>query len=630
MMTGVWEPGARLGATYLGKGTAQVVVWAPRASRADLHIVSERRILPMRPIGRGYFEISVDGIAPGARYLFRLNGELERPDPASRFQPEGVHGPSELVDTAFEWHDRLWSGIPLQDYIIYELHVGTFTPGGTFDAIIPHLERLVRLGVTAVELMPVAQFPGDRNWGYDGVYPFAVQNSYGGPWGLKRLVDACHRHGLAVILDVVYNHFGPEGNYFPDFGPYLTEKYKTPWGPAVNYDGEGSDQVRRFFLENARMWVQEFHIDALRLDAVDNMYDFSARTFLQELREAMDELEERQRRKIHLMVEQDLNLPRFVQARPFGGDGLDAQWTDDFHHALFTLLTGDVSSYYVDFTPDPAQPVSLLAKALREGYVYTGEYSRYRGHKRGAPALDLPGYRHVVFAQNHDQIGNRMLGERLGHLVSFEALKLAAGVVILSPYIPLLWMGEEYGETAPFLYFVSHSDPELVRAVQQGRRDYFGAGDGNIEPPDPLDERTFLRSKLGQSLVQQGVHCVLHDFYAELIRLRKTVPALRYLSKRTIEVSTPGDGKMILWRRWDETNQSQAVAVFNFADQTETVALPLPDGKWELGLYSGARRWQPDRAHALQVIEPPQSVEATDHVQVQIAPLSFLVYLLRP
>jgi maltooligosyltrehalose trehalohydrolase len=489
------------------------------------------------------------------------------------------------VDSSFAWEDGSWSGPPLEDYVIYELHVGTFTPQGTFDAIIPHLSQLKELGVTAIELMPVAQFPGDRNWGYDGVHLFAVQNSYGGPGGLKRLVSACHSQGLAVVLDVVYNHLGPEGNYLADFGPYFTNRYQTPWGLAINFDGSGSDEVRRFYIENALHWITEFHIDALRLDALHAVFDYSAQPFLEELASAVHQQADLLGREVYLFAESDRNDPRLIRPRELGGYGLDAHWNDDFHHALHTLLTGERFGYYQDFGS-----LEDLAKALREGFIYSGQYSTYRQRRHGASSRDVPAHRFVVFAQNHDQVGNRMAGERLSQLASFEELKLAAGVICLSPFIPLLFMGEEYGETAPFQYFISHSDPALVEAVRRGRREEFAAFAWQGEPPDPADEATFLRCKLDHALRREGHHQVLLEFYREMLRLRKELPALARLSKEQLEVAVYEKENVLFLRRWD--GESQVFAVFNFSEAPATVTLPIPVGRWRRELDSADERWQ--------------------------------------
>jgi len=553
-----------------------------------------------------------DGVEPGSLYFYILEGQKERPDPASRFQPQGVHGPSQVVDTQFAWQDECWFGLPLQDYIIYELHVGTYTSRGTFEAIIPHLDNLRDLGITAIELMPVAQFPGERNWGYDGTYPFAPQNSYGGPEGLKRLVNACHQRGLAVVLDVVYNHLGPEGNYLWDFGYYFTDRYATPWGSAVNFDGPYSDEVRRFFLENALYWVSEFHIDALRLDAVHAILDFSAQPFLADLAWAVHERAERLNRRIYVIPESALNDTRLVRLPEVGGFGLDAQWNDDFHHALHTLLTGEQSGYYQDFGR-----LSDLTKAFCEGYVYSGQYSTYRRRHYGNSSRNIPAHRFVVFAQNHDQVGNRMRGERLSQLVAFEGLKLAVGVVLLSPYIPLLFMGEEYGEEAPFPYFISHSDPRLVAAVRKGRKEEFAAFKSQGEPPDPQEESTFLSANLNHALRREGNHRVLLDFYAKLISLRKRTPALNCLSKENMEVMGFEKGNVLFLRRWTPTDE--IAVVFHFGEQDTSPLIPLPRGLWKKGLDSADEDWLGPGSSV------PMEVNSDGEVVINLSPHAFVL-----
>ena len=575
-----------LGASFLGDDQTRFVVWAPLARKVEVHLLAPgERLVPMELGEWGYHHATVGGIEPGSLYMYRLDEGRERPDPASRFQPQGVHGPSQVVGPHLEWEDAGWLGLELQDYAIYELHVGAFTPDGTFDAVIPHLDELKDLGITAIELMPVAQFPGARNWGYDGVCPFAVQNSYGGPDGLKRLVNACHKLGLAVVLDVVYNHLGPEGNYFAEFGPYFTDSYKTPWGAAVNFDGPDSDEVRRFFIENALYWVTEFHIDALRLDAVHAIIDLSAVPFLEELSEAVHQQAERLKHRIHIIAESNLNDARLVRPRELGGYGLDAQWNEDFHHCLHTLLTGEQTGYYQDFGE-----FGQLVKAFSEGFVYSGQYSPYRRCRHGDSSRDVPGHKFVVFSQNHDQVGNRMRGERLSQLVPFEGLKLAAGLVLLSPFVPLLFMGEEYGEMAPFQYFISHSDAELVEAVRRGRREEFEAFAWQGELPDPQDEGTFLRSGLNRGLRGKGHHGVLFEFYKELFRLRKTIAALANLSKEQMEVLGFEDDQVLFLRRW--ASSSEAFAVLNFGDAETTVAVSVPGGRWRKLLDSADERWQ--------------------------------------
>jgi maltooligosyltrehalose trehalohydrolase len=490
-----------------------------------------------------------------------------------------------VVDTRFPWEDQYWHGLPLQAYILYELHVGTYTAAGTFVAIIPHLDALRRLGITAIELMPIAQFPGQRNWGYDGVQPFAVQYSYGGPEGLKHFVNACHQRGLAVVLDVVYNHLGPEGNYLGSFGPYFTDNYKTPWGAALNFTGPLSDEVRRFFIENALYWITECHIDALRLDAVHAIMDCSAYPFLEELATVVHAQAARLNRQVYLIAESNLNDTRLIRPPGLGGHGLDAQWNDDFHHALHTLLTGEQAGYYQDFGT-----LAHLGTAWSTGYVYGGQYSSYRQRRHGHASHLVPARAFVVYAQNHDQVGNRMLGERLSQLVSFERLKLAISVVLLSPYMPLLFMGEEYGETAPFYYFVSHLDPDLVEAVRRGRRDEFTAFHWQGEPPDPQAEVTFWRSKLNHARRDQEPHRTLLAFTQELVRLRTGIAALAAMCKETMEVRSYEEQHVLYARRWSE--DTEAVIVFHFGETPVSLALPIPAGYWQKRLDSADAQWQ--------------------------------------
>ncbi|MGH9447186.1 MAG: malto-oligosyltrehalose trehalohydrolase, partial [Terriglobia bacterium] len=518
-------------------------------------------------------------------YRYVLDGHKERPDPASRFQPQGVHGPSQIVDFhTFRWTDSNWKGVALDDYIIYELHVGAFTPGGTFDDAIPHLDELQDLGVTVIEIMPVAQFPGSRNWGYDGVFPFAVQNSYGGPEGLKRFVNACHERGLAVALDVVYNHLGHEGNYLRDFGPYFTDEYRTPWGQAINFDGPHSDEVVRFFIENALYWFSELHVDSLRLDAIHGITDRNAHPFLRLLAESVEAFAEQTGRKVYLIAESDFNDARFIQPLSHGGYGLHAQWSDDFHHALHCLLTGERSGYYQDFGG-----IEHLSKAFREGYVYSGQYSPYRQRRHGNSSKEIPADRFVVFAQNHDQVGNRMLGERLSRLTSFEGLKLAAGAVILSPFVPLLFMGEEYGEDAPFQFFTSFQDLALIEGVRKGRRDEFASFAWQGEPPDPQAESTFLSSKLQRALTAAATHRTLREFYRELIRLRKECRPLALLSKALMEVIRMDHAKSLVLRRWRDGGE--AIVAFNFGPHPVRYSLPAQAGRWTKLLDSSESRW---------------------------------------
>ncbi|HEX2929491.1 MAG TPA: malto-oligosyltrehalose trehalohydrolase [Candidatus Binatia bacterium] len=572
------------GATYLGADQCQFRVWAPRIERIDVQCVSPRRErFPLEKDGAGYHYGCIGGVGPESRYFYLLDETKERPDPASRFQPEGVHGPSQVIDGNFTWNDNGWNGIALRDFVIYELHVGTYTEAGTFDSLIDHLPALKDLGITAVELMPVGQFPGSRNWGYDGVYPFAVQNSYGGPDRLKRFVDACHRESLAVVLDVVYNHLGPEGNYFAEFAPYFTDRYRTPWGPALNFDGPYSDEVRRFLIENARYWIRDFHIDALRLDAVHAILDQSPRPFLAELSAEIETLAAELQRRIYLIPESAANDARLIRPRHLGGYGLHAVWSDDFHHSLRTLLTGEQTGYYQDYGK-----LEHLVSAYRHGFTYRGDYSRFHKRRHGSCTKDIPAERFVVFAQNHDQVGNRCRGDRLSENVTFEALKLAAASVILSPYIPLLFMGEEYGETAPFPYFTSHSDRALIEAVRRGRAREFFEEQGKM--PDPQDEATFLQAKLlNHNRCREKRQLVLRDFYKELLQMRRTLPALSDLSRERINVIGYEDLRILFVHRWHELDHIIIVASFGAAETT--ISLPIPAGNWRKLLDSAEKKW---------------------------------------
>jgi maltooligosyltrehalose trehalohydrolase len=575
------------GAVSLDAQRTRFTVWAPHRRKVELHLNPPGgRFVPLAKSATGYHSAIVPKTPPGTRYLYRLDGELERPDPASRFQPDGVHGPSAVVDPAFPWTDGQWTGIPLRDYVIYELHVGTFTPAGTFEAVIEHLDELKHLGVNAIELMPVAQFPGTRNWGYDGVHPFAVQNSYGGPTGLKQLVDACHAAGLAVILDVVYNHLGPEGNYLADFAPdYFTDRYRTPWGQALNFDGAHSDHVRHFFLQNALLWQTEFHLDALRLDAIHAICDASAIPFLADLARITSRQAERTGRRFYLIAESDLNDVRIVLPPALSGHGLHAQWSDDFHHALHVLLTGESKGYYHDF-----DGLHSLARVWREGYAYTGQFSPHRQRAHGNSPRLASTQQFVVCAQNHDQIGNRMRGERLADLVDFNSLKLAAGAVLLSPFLPMLFMGEEYGETAPFLYFTSHSDPALVEAVRAGRKAEFASFSWQGNVPDPQATQSFVQSRLRHARKQRQPHRTLLRFHTELIRLRRSLPALAEVEKDTVEI-TPIHRAQFLVVHYSHP-AGDLLLILAFRDRATTADVPVPTGRWRLLLDSANRAWR--------------------------------------
>lgn len=602
----------KVGAFYLGDARCQFTVWAPLLKQVAVKIVSPKeQLLPMQQDEQGYWQVTAEGIEPGARYFYQLEGSTDRPDPASNFQPEDVHGPSEVVDhQAFTWNDQSWSGIPLEEMIIYELHVGTFTSEGTFEAIIPRLAQLKELGVNAIELMPVSQFPGNRNWGYDGVYPYAVQNSYGGPEGLKRLIDTCHQQGISAILDVVYNHFGPEGNYISQYGPYFTDTYNTPWGSAINFDDAYSYGVRNYFIENALHWFENYHFDALRLDAIHAIYDLGAKHFLQELADDVAVLSERVERKFYLIAESDLNDVRVIREKALGGHGMDSQWSDDFHHCLHTLLTGEQIGYYQDFGS-----VQQLAKAYKQSFVYSWEYVANRKRYHGSDASDRPGHQFVIATQNHDQVGNRMLGERLTQLVSFEALKLAAGALLLSPNIPLIFMGEEYGEESPFLYFVSHTDPDLVKAVREGRKKEFSAFHLEGEYQDPESVDTFHTSQLKWEKRQEGKHKTLLELYQHLIQLRRTMPALKTLDKQNLEASAIEENKLLFLQRGSVGNQ--IFCTMNFNDQDVTFKAPT-SGIWRKILDSADTKWMGSGSTM------PEKL--MDEQEVTIHPQSFALY----
>lgn len=500
-------------------------LWAPRASRVEL-VTSDRR-LPMTSDAPGEFRTPVL-LAPGTDYGFSLDGGEPLPDPRSRWQPRGVHQLSRVPPTEFPWTDAAFRPTPLAAGVIYELHVGTFAEEGTFDGVIARLDHLVELGVTHVELMPIAEFAGAYGWGYDGVSLYAPHSRYGGPLALKRLVDACHARGLTVLLDVVYNHLGPEGNYLALFGPYFDESNHTPWGAAVNLDGPDADPVRAFLIDNALYWLEEYHVDGLRLDAVHALSDRSARHFLQELGEQVSRLSSKLGKTLCLTAESDLNDPRHVRSAEAGGFGLDAQWSDDFHHALHAVLTGERQGYYADFGG-----LETLAHAVQRGFVYEGQFSAYRRRRHGAPLGDVPLSRLINYMQNHDQVGNRACGERLGHLVPVRRLKLGAALVLLGPSVPLLFQGEEWNASARFCYFADFGDRELRSAVRQGRlREFTAFGWSEEGLPDPLARETFESCRLDFAERERPDHAAVLAFYRALLALRRERLELRSASVR--------------------------------------------------------------------------------------------------
>lgn len=500
-------------------------VWAPQAKKMAVKI-GEAAYLMTGPNARGWWNAEVKEAVPGTDYAFLLNDDATPyPDPRGLWQPNGVHAASRVYDHGvFEWSDGPWQGPPLSGAVIYELHVGTFTAEGTFDAAIGRLDYLFKLGVTHVELMPVAAFPGDHGWGYDGVALFAVGQPYGGPDGLKRFVNACHGHGLAVLIDVVYNHFGPVGNYTSKFGPYLTDRHRTPWGSAVNFEEAGSDEVRRFFCDNALMWLRDYHVDGLRLDAVHELVDRSAIHFMEQLSAEVEVMSSTLGRRLVLIAESDLNDPRVVTPREAGGYGMDAQWSDDFHHALFTVLNVEEAGkgYYDDFGS-----FELLAKSLTKIFVYDGSYSSYRSRTHGRPVEGLSAHHFIGFIQNHDQVGNRATGDRLEQIVGMDRAKVAAGIVLMAPFLPMIFQGEEYAASTPFQYFADHEDPEMAKAVSEGRRREFSVfGWEGAEIPDPEKRETFERSKLNWNEAHGGEHAEMLDWFTKLIHLRRSSTSL--------------------------------------------------------------------------------------------------------
>ncbi|TME24288.1 MAG: malto-oligosyltrehalose trehalohydrolase [Chloroflexi bacterium] len=516
----------------------QFRVWAPGKQRVDLVSGASRAL--MTEFEGGWWEGADAAAGPGTRYGFAVEGGDTRPDPRSASQPDGVLGLSEVVDHELHsWTDARWNGLSPSRLILYELHVGTFSPAGTFDGVIDHLPHLVALGVDAIELMPVAEFSGNRGWGYDGVDFFAPHHAYGGPAGLKRLVDSCHAAGLGVVLDVVYNHAGPVGNYLGDFGPYFTERHRTAWGAPFNFDGNGSGEVRRFVVDNALMWIRDYHIDGLRLDAVHAIVDDSPLNIFEQLATEVHAASAALHRSVLLFAETDANDPRLVRARDAGGYGLDAAWADDWHHALHVVLTGERTGYYEDFTSP-----GMLAKALRQAWVYDGVWSHHRQKIRGAKPAGVPPNAFVVAAQNHDQVGNRAAGDRLAALVDEGRLKAAAALLLTTPFTPLLFQGEEWAASTPFLYFTAHADPVLGNTVSEGRRREFAAFGWNPDDvPDPQDPRTFEQSKLKWDELDEPYHRRMLGWYRDLIALRRRMPAVAQ------EVNAHVDGDRIVFER---------------------------------------------------------------------------------
>ena len=579
--------GLRFGASIRGGDSVEFRVWAPNLTNLAVRVMGETagehpRTIPMKQSSDSEFTATISQVSEGASYIYVLDGERERPDPVSRWQPGGVHDPSRVVDPAsFPWSDQGWSGIPLQDFIIYELHTGTFTREGTFESVIPRLPYLRDLGITAIEIMPVAEVPGTRNWGYDGASLYAPQSSYGGPTGLKKLVDACHQHGLAVVLDVVYNHLGPEGNYLPEFAPCFTDTHHTPWGKAINSDGPESDGVRRFIIDNALYWLTEYHVDALRLDAIHGIYDFGARHILDELSQAFQDQARSLQRQAWLIAESDLDDVRVLNPRSAGGYALDAQWHDDFHHALYALLTGQREGFLMDFGA-----IADLSKSITDGFVFDWKYSRYRRRHYGSSSKDRPGEQLVGFIQNHDQIANTGRGKRLSTLVSAGQQKLAAVLTLCSPFLPLLFMGEEYGETAPFLYFTSFDDSGLAAAVREGRKKEMGSHYSESEFADPQAPGTFERCKLDWSKTAVSPHAEILRLYRDLISLRQQHPALANCRKDLTRIQFDEQAKWLVMKRSDPSG-SEALLVCNFSSEARSIPATGGAHPARLALWTG-------------------------------------------
>jgi maltooligosyltrehalose trehalohydrolase len=541
-------------------------VWAPKAETMALRW-RDQTLRMDGPNKRGWWTLEVPEAGCGDAYAFLLDDDpTPIPDPRSPRQPEGVHGVSELYDhSKFDWHDKLWRGAPKTGSIIYELHIGTFSQEGTFDGAIPHLQYLADLGITHVEIMPVAAWAGEQGWGYDSVALFATHEPYGGPDGLKRFVDACHGTGLSVILDVVYNHFGPVGNYTTKFGPYLNADRKTPWGDAVNLDGEGADEVRRFFVDNALMWLKDYHCDGLRFDAVHAFIDLSAVHFLEQISSEVERLSATIGREFYLIAESDLNDPRIVRPREANGYGMDAQWSDDFQHALFTVLytpKKEETGYYSDFGE-----LTDLEKALKQSYVYDGRYSGHRKRRHGRPPHGLSAHHFVHFDQNHDQVGNRGWGERMEHLIGLDAAKISVGILLTAPYTPMLFMGQEWATSAPFLYFADHDDEEMRKSVAEGRKAEFAAFGFDGDVPNPEDRSSYEMSKLKWDEQGDGQHAEMLAWVKALIKLRRSNICLNDGDMHRIMVSSNDESRTLVLER------DEARILINFGEQPYTFTL---------------------------------------------------------
>jgi maltooligosyltrehalose trehalohydrolase len=569
----------------------KLTVWAPLPKKVELQL--NKKSLPMSRNSDGWWTAEVPKAKPGDNYGFMLDGAGPFPDPRSPWQPEGVHKLSRLTDeNAFQWSRPHFQAAPLESAIIYELHIGTFTPRGTFLAAIERLQHLVALGITHVELMPVVECSGGHGWGYDGVDLFAPHHAYGTPDDLKKLVAACHAHGLAVILDVVYNHLGPSGNYLAKFGPYFTKKFASAWGEGINFDGPDSREVRRFFCDNALMWLRDFHFDGLRLDAVHGIVDTSAVHFLEQLELEVEKLSAQSGRHLALIPESDLNDPRLLWSREHGGFELDAQWSDDFHHALHTVLTGERTGYYSDFGS-----IAALAKALRHAFVYDGEFSEHRRRVHGRSIEGLSGHRFLGYLQNHDQVGNRARGERSSHLMSPGKLKIGAALVLTSPFVPMLFQGEEWGASTPFFYFTDYQEPKLANAVREGRcREFAAFGWKPEDTADPQAHETFEQSKLNWNEISQAAHAEILDWHKRLIDLRRAEPDLSDGDLNKVRVNF--DKK----KHWLILERGSIRVICNFSKRPQRI--PVSDGASKI-LMASKEKIQMTKNHADM---PPESI----------------------
>ncbi|HTY54886.1 MAG TPA: malto-oligosyltrehalose trehalohydrolase [Candidatus Binataceae bacterium] len=595
-------------------------VWAPLAKSVAVQTVDSRgtttTAIPMERNADGTFTAFVEKMSPGADYYYELDHERRRPDPVSRFQPHGVHGASRVIHpNSFPWTDSDWKGLQLEDAIFYELHTGTFTAEGGFTSIIERLPYLRDLGITAVELMPVAAFPGSRNWGYDGVCLYAPHVAYGGPDGLKQLVDACHRTGLAVVLDVVYNHLGPEGNYLSEFASFFTDRYRSPWGQALNFDDANSDGVRRFFIENALYWLTEYHIDGLRLDAIHGIFDFSAHHLLREMADDFHAQARALGRHAWLIAESDLDDTRIINPASIGGYGLDAQWSDDFHHALHTLLTGKRHGYLADFGR-----VEDLRDALTNGFVYDGRYSEYRKRRHGTSSAANPGQQFVVFNQNHDQVANAEAGTRLSGLVTLEQQKIASMILMCTPNLPLLFMGEEFGASSPFDYFTSFDDPALAQAVSEGRKREYEPFFKDRPFADPQAPETFARSRLNWDEIEESPHRELLEFHRALISLRTRRDCLSNCRKDLTRVDFDERARCIVVERAEPSGDS-AFLFCNLSDQPCDLRVPYAASASRLELFSGERRF----GGAPTTDAPPSTLDSSC-VTIRLAPCTAALY----